>query len=137
MEQIEVKLEADESAKESQVKDQQEEIKKETDIEMDKLVALIEKQVVTSLVESEIQYLLDDIIKRAEPKETADNEAPQANSPRIVQAKEEKKEEKEENQIAKDNNETNEEKEEDKEAKEANDEMKALKEILSKESREK
>ena len=133
MEQIEVKLEADESAKESQVKDQQEEIKKETGIEMDKLVGLLEKQVVTGLVESEIQYLLDDIIKRDEPKETADNEAPQANSPRIVQAKEEEKEEKEENQIAKDNNDAH----EDKEDKEANDEMKVLKEILSKESREK
>jgi len=130
VEQIEVKLEADEPAKESQVKDQQEEIKKETGIEMDKLVALIEKQVITGLVESEIQYLLDDIIKRDEPKETTDNEVPQANSPRIVQAKEEEKEEKEENQIAKDNNDAHADKE-------ANDEMKALKEILSKESREK
>jgi len=69
-------LDLDKSVEESEAKDQSEEMNEETKIKMEELIDLVEKQVISTLLETEIQYLLNAVLKRDKPKEVGDDELP-------------------------------------------------------------
>ena len=69
-------MDLDKSVEESEAKDQSEEMNEETKIKMEELIDLVEKQVISTLLETEIQYLLNEVLKRDKPKEVGDDELP-------------------------------------------------------------
>ena len=66
----------DKSIEESEVKDPLEEMNEEAKIKMEELVALVEKQVISTLLETEIQYLSNEVFKRDKSKEIGNDELP-------------------------------------------------------------
>ena len=76
----EVELELNESVLENKVKDQPLQLDEETDQKMDELVSLIESKVISALLETEIQYLLNEVVKRDKPKEILGEKLPETNN---------------------------------------------------------
>ena len=71
---IEVELDLNESVEDNRDQEQTEKINEENDIQMEQLVERIQKQVISALLDTEIQYLLNDVLKRDKSKEIVEDE---------------------------------------------------------------
>lgn len=112
-------MDLNESVEDDRDQEQTEKINEEDHIKMEELAELIQKQVISALLDTEIQYLLNDVLKRDKSKEIVEDEK----LPKVEDESQIDKSQKEESSPENDEN--------------LKDEIDVLKNILSKETRSK